>query len=228
MPEQASLLLVSHKLCPYVQRAVIALLEKRVAFERRDIDLAAKPDWFLELSPTGKTPLLVVADEPVFESNAILEYLEDTQSHPLHPADPLKRAKHRGWLEFASAILNDIGGLYNAETADAHDTRIRTLVARFARLEADLGDGPYFDAGAFSLVDAAFAPVFRYFDVFEVVSDLDVFTGLPKTAAWRSQLAARPSVQRAVSDDYHDHLLRFLRNRPSILGERARSMGTRG
>ena len=44
----APLKLISHKLCPYVQRAVIALTEKGVAFERIDIDLANKPDWFLE------------------------------------------------------------------------------------------------------------------------------------------------------------------------------------
>ncbi len=40
--------LVSHKLCPYVQRAVIALKEKGVPFERIDIDLNNKPDWFLK------------------------------------------------------------------------------------------------------------------------------------------------------------------------------------
>ena len=47
----ASLKLISHKLCPYVQRAVIALNEKDVAFERVDIDLASKPDWFLKIPP---------------------------------------------------------------------------------------------------------------------------------------------------------------------------------
>ena len=52
------LLLVSHALCPYVQRAAIVLAEKGVAFERRDIDLSNKPAWFLALSPLGKTPVL--------------------------------------------------------------------------------------------------------------------------------------------------------------------------
>ena len=48
------LTLVSFDLCPYVQRAVIALKEKKVPFERIDVDLADKPDWFLAMSPTGK------------------------------------------------------------------------------------------------------------------------------------------------------------------------------
>ena len=47
----APLVLVSHALCPYVQRAAIVLREKGVPFERRDIDLANKPDWFLRISP---------------------------------------------------------------------------------------------------------------------------------------------------------------------------------
>jgi Glutathione S-transferase, N-terminal domain len=106
--------LISHKLCPYVQRAVIALSEKGVPFERIDIDLADKPDWFLALSPLGKTPVLQVGDTPIFESAVILEYLEETQPNPLHPAEALRRAEHRAWIEFGSAVLSDIAGFYAA------------------------------------------------------------------------------------------------------------------
>src|ERR1700741_318994 len=106
--------LISHKLCPYVQRAVIALTEKGVPFERIDIDLANKPEWFLAISPLGKTPVLQVGDKAIFESAVILEYLEDTQPNPRHPADPLTRAEHRAWIEFGSTILNDIAGFYAA------------------------------------------------------------------------------------------------------------------
>src|SRR3954462_197612 len=109
-----ALTLVSHQLCPYVQRAVIALSEKNVAFTRRDFDLAEKPDWFMAVSPLGKTPVLLVGASPIFESAAILEYLEDTQGPALHPADPLARAEHRAGIAFGSASLDDIAGLYNA------------------------------------------------------------------------------------------------------------------
>src|SRR6202142_1075029 len=98
--------LISHKLCPYVQRAVIALTEKGVAFERIDIDLADKPDWFLAISPLGKTPVLRGGDAAIFESAVILEYLEETEPNQLHPADPLRRAEHRGWIEFGSSVLD--------------------------------------------------------------------------------------------------------------------------
>src|ERR1700682_2342672 len=119
----APLKLISHKLCPYVQRAVIALAEKGVAFERIDIDLANKPDWFLAISPLGKTPVLQVGDAAIFEWAVILEYLEETQTNPLHPADPLKRAEHRGWIEFGSTVLNDIAGVYSAPDAATFKTK---------------------------------------------------------------------------------------------------------
>src|SRR5258705_11876690 len=108
------LTLISHKLCPYVQRVAVALAEKGVPFERIDIDLADKPDWFTAVSPLGKTPVLLTGDTAIFESAVILEYLEDTQSPALHPADPLARAEHRAWIEFGSAVLNDIGGPFSA------------------------------------------------------------------------------------------------------------------
>src|SRR4029077_6657632 len=134
----AALKLISHKLCPYVQRAVIALSEKGVPFERIDIDLANKPDWFLKISPLGKTPVLVVGDKAIFESAVILEYLEETQARTLHPVDPLDRAEHRAWIEFGSAVLNDIAGFYAARDEATFRAKITQLEQRFARLEERL------------------------------------------------------------------------------------------
>src|SRR5450631_1031140 len=198
----APLKLISHKLCPYVQRAVIALSEKGVAFERTAIDLASKPDWFLAISPLGKTPVLQVGETAIFESAVILEYLEETQPKPLHPADALARAEHRGWIEFGSAVLNDIAGFYAAPDEAAFNAKASQLEQRFARLETRVAAPPWFDGESFSLVDAVFGPVFRYFDVFDEIADFGILAEKPKLARWRKALAARPSVRAAVSADY--------------------------
>lgn len=215
----APLKLISHKLCPYVQRAVIALTEKGVPFERIDIDLANKPDWFLKISPLGKTPVLVVGDHAIFESAVILEYLEETQAYPLHPADPLRRAEHRAWIEFDSAVLNDIAGFYTAPDKGALDAKAAALEQKFARLEARLVASPWFDGEDFSLVDAVFGPVFRYFDVFDEIGDFGMLAGKPKLARWRASLAARPSVKSAVSADYPALLRDFIDRRRSYLSQ---------
>jgi len=209
--------LISHRLCPYVQRAVIALTEKGVAFERVDIDLANKPDWFVAISPLGKTPVLQVGDHAIFESAVILEYLEETQLSPLHPADPLARAEHRAWIEFGSAVLNDIAGFYAAPDETAFKAKTSQLQQRFARLEARVAASPWFDGESFSLVDAVFGPVFRYFDVFDEIADFGILTEKPKLNRWRKALAARPSVRTAVSADYPALLRDFLDRRNSWL-----------
>ena len=213
----AGLTLVSHELCPYVQRAAIALDEKGVAFERINIDLANKPDWFRAISPLGKVPLLKVGDVVIFESAVILEYLEETQQGPLHPADPLQRAEHRSWIEFGSTILNDIWAFYTAADEAALQAKARMLTEKFARLEQRLGDGPYFDGARFSLVDAVFGPVFRYFDAFDRIADFGILADKPKVAAWRRALAQRPSIVRAVKADYPERLWQFLEIRNSRL-----------
>jgi glutathione S-transferase len=204
------LVLISHHLCPYVQRAVIALSEKGVACERVYVDLANKPGWFQALSPLGKTPVLKVGNTAIFESAVILEYLEETQPRPMHPADPLRRAEHRALIEYGSALLNDIWGFYAAPDAAAFAAKRAQLERRFGWLEARIQAAPWFDGDTFSLVDAVFGPVFRYFDVFDAVGDFGILAGKPKLARWRAALADRPSVQAAVGADYAGRLRRFL------------------
>ena len=214
--------LISFKLCPYVQRAAIVLAEKGVPFERIDVDLANKPDWFLKLSPLGKVPVLVVSDEDgreevLFESAVIAEYLDEVLAPRRHPADPLTKARHRAWIEFASATLADIAGFYAGDAAIFAAKR-DALAEKFARLEAELGDGPWFGGESFGLVDAAFAPVFRYFDLFDRVLEHGILAGKPKLAAWRAALAARPSVAGAVAADYPEALAAFIVRRDGHLG----------
>ena len=211
----AKLTLISHKLCPYVQRAVIALNEKGVPFERVDIDLANKPDWFLKISPLGKVPVLVVRSDKdevaLFESNVICEYIEDTQGGAkLHPQDPLQRAQHRAWMEFGSTILSELWGLETTGDPAVFETKRVAIAEKFARVDEALGSGPFFAGEKFSLVDAVFAPIFRYFDVFDRLIDLSIFAETPTVRAWRTALAERPSVRTAVGADYPQLLHAFL------------------
>ncbi len=211
--------LISHDLCPYVQRAAISLAEKGVDFERTYIDLANKPDWFLAISPLGKTPVLLADEVPIFESAVILEYLEETQPNPLHPSEPLERARHRAWMEFGSATLNDIAGFYSASDEKIFVARTTALRDKFERLENELGTGPYFAGDRFSLVDVVFGPVFRYFDTFDGIGDFGILTRLSKVGTWRHALTDRPSVTEAVAPDYPDLLQRFIERRSSRLSK---------
>lgn len=216
--------LISHPLCPFVQRAAIVLLEKGVPFTRVDVDLAGKPDWFLALSPTGKVPLLKVSQEGgddalLFESMVICEYLEETQvGSRLYPDDALARAQQRAWIEFSTAALADVWQFLNAKdgaTAEAKRTAFRD---RLNRLELVVAE-PYFSGAAFSMVDAVFAPLFRYFDILDPSVSLPIFDSLPRVTAWRSALATRHSVIGAVGGDYAERFRQHLRLHKVLLAD---------
>lgn len=205
-----SLELVSHHLCPYVQRSIITLIEKNILHDRTYIDLSNKPEWFVEISPTGKVPLLKVEKVSVlFESAVICEFLDEITEGSLHPSSPLEKAVHRGWNEFASNILNDIGKLYNAGDASSFTEIIQVLEGKFLRLEKQV-QAPYFAGDEFCMVDAAYGPVFRYFDVIDSFLSHDIFSKTPKVKQWRKNLGDRLSVKQAVTEDYPLLLRAFL------------------
>ena len=179
----ASLKLISHKLCPYVQRAVIALNEKGVPFERIDIDLANKPDWFLK-TLAARQGAGAGRDDREGRGRAVREQ----RDLRIHRGDARRRKAASGGS--AEARRSTAPGWSSARrssvTSGAWRPRpirrrskasARRIAAKFARVEAALGAGPFFAGEAFSLVDAVFAPIFRYFDVFDELTELGIFSG---------------------------------------------------
>lgn len=215
------LTLVSFDLCPFVQRAAIVLAEKNVLFTRLDVDLAKKPDWFTRISPLGKVPLLKVGDQVIFESAVIVEYLEERYSPALHPADLLEKARHRAWMEFASVVLGHVWRIETTADTDTFEAAVTAARQAFERVEDELGNTRYFAGSAFSIVDAVFAPVLRYFDTFDAITRLPILTDLPKISNWRNELRQRPSVRNAVAADYDRRLRKFLVDQAGLLGRLA-------
>lgn len=209
--------LVSFPSCPFVQRAIIALREKGVDYDVSYVELDHRPEWFVALSPLGKVPLLKVhragqPDAVLFESAVILEYLEETAGGaPLHPADPLERAQHRGWIEFGSNLIMDLWRYFTVADPKSFAEAYAPLMAKLRRVEAQLGDGPFFGGTQFCAVDATFAPIFRQIDAVETVVPTGLLADLPKLAAWSRALAARPSVQGATLPDFTENYLERLR-----------------
>ncbi|ELS32238.1 MULTISPECIES: glutathione S-transferase family protein [Pseudanabaena] len=211
--------LISHNLCPYVQRSLIAVLEKQIPCDREYIDLANKPDWFLKISPLGKVPLLLVDDEILFESAVICEYLDEITPDSLHPEDALTKAKHRSWIEFGSNLLTKIAGFYSAKDEETFEAKRLDLITNLELLEAQLIAAPYFVGEKFSLIDAVYAPIFRYFVAFDRYQNFGFSDRTPKVKAWREALLGRPSVQQAVDENYYELLDEFFQKRNSFLSK---------
>jgi glutathione S-transferase len=233
--------LVSFKLCPFVQRSAITLLEKGVAHEIEYIDLSAKPPWFLALSPFGKVPLLVVDhDAALFESAVICEYLDETTpGRRLHPEDPLRRAHNRMWIEFGSALLAEQYRLQLEPTEDGARRQLAAVREKVERLEGELAKRPaaapgqpeprWWNGPDFSLVDATLAPFLqRARWAADAVPDFDVIEGFSHVRAWQAALLAHDSVRRSTVADIEALYRDFLRkplptngDRPGYIGSRA-------
>lgn len=201
------------------------MLEKNITFQRININLQDKPDWFLNISPTGKVLLLKVLDSNqqeniLFESVAICEYIEETYTLPnLYPLNAINRAQHRAWIEFSTATLADAWGYLNASNQQLASSKATALREKLAKFDIEISKGPFFTGEKFCMVDVAMAPVFRYFDILKFENSHPIFNGLNQIAMWRHSLAQRLSVQNAIPEDYSIKFHEHLRKVNALLGK---------
>jgi glutathione S-transferase len=215
--------LVSFDICPYVERSRIVLLEKGLPHEVELIELSNKPAWFLEVSPMGRVPVLLVEGRAVFESMVINELLNELQPEPpLFPRDPIARAEGRGWIVFANDVIMPVGGaamlaMAGGACGDALAERLGPLRDALAKLERQLApsDGPYLLGRDFSLVDASYAPFFRRWRMAErwVSPEAHVLASFPKLSAWVDTMLQRRSVAAAEPADLDEKSRRFYAER---------------
>lgn len=203
--------LISFDICPYVERSRIVLEEKDVDYEVEFISLEDKPDWFLEISPRGKVPVLVVDDEPIFESTVINELLEELYPDPpLFPDDPFDRARARSWIALND---NDIMGptatlWFSDDEADIRQAR-EDLREAFATVDEQLAehDGDYFLGDNFGLVDAVYAPVFNRWEAAERLGHGDLMDDFDQLRSYGERLVERDSSKAARDPELTEKLL---------------------
>jgi len=211
--------IIGHRICPYVQRVVILMEEKQIPYKRTDIELHSKPKWLQEISPTGKVPVLVVNDSrAIFESGVICEYLNEVSTGSLHPANILQKANHRAWIEFGSDILNLVAKIiYRDKSAKCINTSLTEIASKLRMVEGELSKGEYFSESGFHIIDGVYATLFRYFEVFERLTQVDLYANLPHIKRWSLALLKRESVQQAVPNNYNQLLLAFMQRTNSYL-----------
>ena len=208
--------LISFTLCPYVQRAMIVLNEKNIPFDIEYIDLSEPPPWFYDISPLEKVPVLLVGDKPLFESMVICEYLDEITEGSLYPDDAFKRATNRAWIEFGSDILSTTFEFYTTEDGKRFKNLTNTLMDRFEVLEDEISDGTYFNGEEFSMVDAVYAPVFRYHNRIAQYKDYGFFEDAPRIKAWGDKLLERSSVIKSVPETYEQDMSNYIKKIDSV------------
>ncbi len=189
---------------------------KQVDFDVTYIDLRNKPDWFLEISPHGKVPVLQVDDQPLFESNAIAEFLDEVVVPRLHPENAIERARHRAWTDFVPTFAAGLSIYYGkdaaaieAKKADAH----RVLGKLSQALQEDARPGPFFGGDQLCLVDAAYAPFLQRFLLVDQWLQSNLVGGYPEVDQWATRLLADERVQNSVADNFVSEFVKNLHRR---------------
>jgi len=189
-------------------RAVMATLEEKGASYRfapvPPTSLKVEPH--IQRHPFGRVPVLEHGDFRLYETQAILRYLDRALPEPaLTPADPKALARMDqvmnvcDWYLFQGAgsviaFQRIIGPKIFGTTPDvaAIEAVMDKTVQVCAELEQTLGANPYFAGDALSLADLMVAP---HIDLLSQTPEWAVLSaGTPNLAAWHGRMAARPSL----------------------------------
>lgn len=195
---------VSFKICPFVQRVTAALTAKNVPFEIEYISLSDKPQWFLDISPNGQVPLLVTeSGVTLFESDAIIEYIEDEFGPIESDITNEQRALDRAWSYLGSKnYLVQCGAMSSKDEATLTE-RSEKLVTAFVKVEAQLsGEHAYFKSNQLSNVDIAWLPLLHRAAIIKEETGYDFLCGLPKTQKWQQNVLNSGLIDNSVSEDF--------------------------
>ena len=217
--EDHRLRIVTHPLCPHGQRMRLVLLRKGLLqgsdFVMTYIDLAAQPDWFRELSPEGRMPVLTVDDDALFDQDAACELLDEVTPGRLFPKDPIARARQRVAARQASRSLDALKTIFTAKDRATVTDGCAVLFDSLAPLESRLERAPatgrqrFFDGVRFGHVDAAYAPVFCLALFFPWLRDHAGWQALPEVRAWGETLAHSNDVLESRCPDYRGEFTHF-------------------
>ncbi|MEM6474895.1 MAG: glutathione S-transferase family protein [Pseudomonadota bacterium] len=205
------LVLYGSPVSPFARKAMAVAIEKGVAFDMESVNIMAMPDWFLEISPMKRIPVLrdrTIGDEGVpgtiADSSAICAYIERKHPEPaVYPTDAYALGRALMIEEYADTVLAPAAGLgifrpiffsllqgKEPDLETAREGWVTKLPPVFDYLESALGDGEFFAGDAMSIADISVVCCFMQVSLV-AETPLDSW---PKLAAFLDRMQARPSI----------------------------------
>lgn len=186
-------------------RPWILLKAKGIAFTETVVPLH-QPDTkknILEHSPTGKVPLLIDDGIRVWESLAIMEYLDEAYpSAGIWPSERAARAHaraassemHAGFQALRQACPMNLAHRFKPRSEWSSDVmaNVERLEELWGEARKKFGKAGKFLYGEFSAADAMYAPVVTRLDTYqlpvskETRAYMDVILAHPAFVAWRA------------------------------------------
>jgi len=192
--------LFSDPMCQYSHRVRIVLAEKGVTVDIEDIDPKAVTEEILEANPYGTLPTLVDRDLALYESNVVMEYLDERFPHPpLLPVYLVARAESRLWIYRIErdwcVLIDQIKASPDGKKADAARKEFRESLVTIAGIFEEM---PYFMSEEFTLVDCCLAPMLWRLP--ELGISLPNNRHVKPLHEYMERLFERPSFQESLTD----------------------------
>ncbi len=215
------LLIFGSPVSPFVRKAMAMVVEKGVGLDTEAVNIMDLPDWFVEISPMKRIPVLrdrsVAAEGPhgtIADSSAICGYIEKKHPTPaLYPDGPFAYGRALFIEEYADTVLAPAGGLgifrpiffalMQGKEPDVEGARAawaEKLPPVLDYLERTLGDGEWFAGEAMSIADISVACCFMQTELV-AHAPLDRWPGLQ---AHHARMTQRESIAApfAAADRY--------------------------
>ncbi len=192
---------------PFARAVMVGLEEKGASYRLNALAPGeGKSEAYLKLQPFGRIPAFEHGDFRLYETQAILRYLDDVfPAPPLQPAEPRARARMNqiiginDWYFFpkvaAGIVFHRIVGPILLKTQpDEAAIAAAMPMARLCigELERLLGDQPFLAGDGFSIADAMLAP---QLDLFAMTPEGASLLAGTKLSAWLSRMKTRPSLR---------------------------------
>ncbi len=182
---------ISFKICPFVQRVTGLLEAKDIAYAIDYINLNNKPQWFLDIAPNGQVPVLITESGIVlYESDAIVEYLDEVYNPLETNLTPEQQAIDRAWSYQATKHYLTQCSAMRSPDKDSLSERTITLNKAFAKAEARHENTPYFKGSVISNVDIAWLPLLHRAEIITRYTGYDFLLKFPKVKAWQPAIPA--------------------------------------
>jgi RNA polymerase-associated protein len=181
----------------YSHRVRIVLAEKGINVDIVSVEAGNPPEDLIDLNPYNNVPTLVDRELVLYDSQVIMEYLDERFPHPpLMPVDPVSRANNRLMLHRIEQDLYaqlDVALNGGEKTASRAKKEIRESLIMVSPI---FEQKPYFLSDEFTLVDCALAPLLWRLPSLNIT--------LPKQAApmlaYADRIFARESFQASLSE----------------------------
>ena len=201
MNEQGMLILYGSQESVYCAIVILVLNQKDIQFQFHPVDVFDKhgvPENHLARHPFGKIPVLQLGDFLLYETRAIIRYIDDSWPEPpLLPASALDRAR----VEQIMSVLDSyayqtmVWDVYvqGSKEEGVDERRIANGLAQSEKCLQAIGRYQCSDSHlvgrSLSLADFYVYPMLKYFS--QTKQGADLLTKFPRINLWLDSMSAR-------------------------------------